>query len=105
MVTARRVRSLPTLPPRALLAGGRGGLPPPLNRDGVTFWFSARVALFQAIGVLGLRVGDAVALPAFACGSEVDPFLHGGLRPRFFGVTDTLDPEPASFRSALEGAR
>jgi dTDP-4-amino-4,6-dideoxygalactose transaminase len=70
----------------------------------VTFWFSARVALFQAIGALGLRSGDRVALPAFCCGSEVDPFLHAGLTPRFFRVTGSLDPEPESFKAALEGS-
>jgi dTDP-4-amino-4,6-dideoxygalactose transaminase len=70
----------------------------------VTFWFSARVAIFQAIAALGLRAGDAVALPAFCCGSEVEPFIHAGLTPRFFRVTDTLDPDAASFKAALDGS-
>ena len=104
MVTTPGVRSLPTLPLRALVGSGKGQLPHPLNRQGVTHWFSARVALFQAIGALGLRSGDAVALPAFCCGSEVEPFIHAGLTPRFFRVTDTLDPEPKSFEAALKGA-
>ena len=103
-MTTRSVRSLPTLPPGALLGIRRGDLPSPLNGSGVTFWFSARVALFQAIGALGLRAGDAVALPAYGCGSEVDPFIHAGLTPRFFRVTDSLDPEPESFQAAVAGA-
>jgi dTDP-4-amino-4,6-dideoxygalactose transaminase len=45
-----------------------------------------------------------VALPAYCCGSEVDPFIHAGLTPRFFRVTDTLDPEPRSFESAVNGS-
>ena len=70
----------------------------------MTFWFSARAALFQAIALLGLRAGDAVALPAFCCGSEVEPFVRAGLVPRFFRVTATLDPDPKSFATALQGA-
>jgi len=104
MLTTPRVRSLPTLPLRALGNTGRLQLPPPLDGVGVTFWFSARVALFQAIAALGLRRGDAVALPAFCCGSEVEPFIHAGLVPRFFRLTNTLNPEPESFKAALSGS-
>jgi len=98
------VRSLPTLPLTALGSTGRRQLPPPLDAPDATFWFSARSALFQGIGALGLKAGDAVALPAFCCGSEVEPFLRGSLIPRFYRLTDTLDPEPASFAAALDGA-
>jgi perosamine synthetase len=104
MIAMPGVRSLPTLPLSALAGTGRPQLPSPLNERGVTFWFSARVALFQAIALLGLRAGDAVALPAFCCGSEVEPFVRAGLTPRFFRVTATLDPEPESFETALRGA-
>lgn len=104
MLTTPGVRSMPTLPLRALVGGGKGQLPHPLNRQGVTHWFSGRVALFQAIGALGLRSGDAVALPAFCCGSELEPFIHAGLKPRFFRLTDNLDPDPMSFEAALKGA-
>ncbi len=76
----------------------------PVAGDNTTFWFSARVALGQAIQGLGLRRGDRVALPAFACGSELEPFLLAGLQPQFFGVTDELDPDPESFDAAVEGA-
>jgi dTDP-4-amino-4,6-dideoxygalactose transaminase len=98
------VRSLPTLPLQDLLGEGARCLPPPLDRGSVSFWFSGRVALYQAIVALGLNRGDAVALPAFSCGSELDPFFHAGLVPRFFRVTDMLDPEPRSFQAASNGA-
>ena len=104
MLTTPGVRSLPTLPLRALGRTGRRRLPSPLDGAGVTFWFSARVAIFQAIAALGLRSGDAVALPAFCCGSELEPFIHAGLIPRFFKVTNTLSPEPESFKAALNGS-
>ena len=91
------VRPLPTLPLTAFGSTGRRQLPPPLDAPDATFWFSARCALFQSIEVLGLKAGDAVALPAFCCGSEVEPFLRGSLTPRFYRLTDTLNPEPASF--------
>lgn len=98
------VRSGPTLPLTALGSGGRRQLPPPFDASGASFWFSARCALFQTIAALGLKAGDAIALPAFCCGSEVEPFLYGRLTPRFYRLTETLDPEPASFAAALDGA-
>src|SRR5688572_2756758 len=104
MMTTPGVRSLPTLPLGFLGRTGEGQLPSPLNGRGVTFWFSGRVAIFQAIAALGLRPGDGVALPAFACGSEVEPFVRAGLIPRFFRMTRALDPEPESFAAALEGS-
>jgi dTDP-4-amino-4,6-dideoxygalactose transaminase len=104
MWTTPGVRSLPTLPLSELGGIGRRHLPSPLHERGVTFWFSARVALFQAIAALGLRPGSAVALPAFCCGSEIEPFVYGGLTPRFFRVTKELDPEPESFSAALQGS-
>ena len=104
MLTTPGVRSLPTLPLTALGGTGRQQLPSPLDGKSVTFWFSGRVAIFQAIAALGLRAGDAVALPAFCCGSEVEPVIHAGLKPRFFRVTEALNPEPESFKAALDGS-
>lgn len=98
------VQTMPSLPVNALLRGTSGALPPPLDRSGVTFWHAARTALWQAIRALGLERGQAVALPAFCCGSELEPFLHAGLEPRFFRATRRLDPEPESFEEAIRGA-
>ena len=104
MLTTPSVRSLPTLPLSALGGTGRPQLPSPLDGHDVTFWFSGRVAIFQAIAALGLRAGDAVALPAFCCGSEVEPFVQAGLTPRFYRLTSALNPEPESFKAALNGS-
>jgi len=101
-----RVRAMPTLLPSRLLAARPGPLPPgPLSSPQTSLWFSGRVALAAAIDALGLAPGDWVALPAFCCGSEVDPFVARGIGVRFFGLTPGLDPEPASFERAVAGAR
>lgn len=104
MSTLARVRTDPTLSPREFLAR-RLGVPPPLDDAKATFWFSGRVALFQAVRALGLRPGDGVALPAYCCGSEVEPMLHAGLTPRFYCLRDDLAPDPGSFATAVREAR
>src|SRR6266508_1797738 len=100
----RIVPSMPTLQLTSLLPFQRRCFPPPLDRPSASYWFSARVALWQAIGALGLKAGDVVAAPAFCCGSELEPFLHAGMKLRFFSVTPELNPDPESFERTLEGA-
>lgn len=38
-----------------------------------------RNAIWQAARILGLNPGDEVLVPAYNCGSEIDPLLHHGL--------------------------
>lgn len=68
----------------ALLAGRRSALT-----------FSTRVAIRAACDALGLKPGDEVLVPAYNCGSEVDPLLHAGLKPIMYPVgSDTVvDPD------------
>jgi len=95
---------MPTLPLSSLLSFRRKGLPSPLDRPSASLWFSARIALWQAIRALGLKAGDAIAAPAFCCGSELEPFIHAGMELQFFGATPELNPDPESLELALEGA-
>lgn len=98
-------RTMPTL---ALADWARpresSGLPAPLDRERVTFWYSCRTALWQAVRALKLEEGSAVALPAFSCGSEIEPFLRAGLVPCFYRSLANLDPDPQSFEEAARGA-
>lgn len=52
--------------------------------------YQARVGLWQLCRHWGLKQDDEVLLPAYNCGSEVDPFLHFGLVAKMYRVgTDT----------------
>ncbi len=104
MTQVRPVSSMPGPSVAALLARGMGPLPRPFDSPNVTFWNSARVALWQAAHALGLRPGQTIAVPAFCCGSELDPFLAAGLKLSFFAIGDDLSPDPVSFAQATEHA-
>jgi perosamine synthetase len=104
MTQVRPVPSMPGPSVATLLAMRVGPLPHPFDSPHVTFWNSARVALWQAAHALGLRSGQTVALPAFCCGSELDPFLAAGLKVAFFGIGEDLSPNPVSFAQATEHA-
>jgi len=93
-----------TLSPTAFLKTAGRPLPPPLDGDRVTFWFSARTALWQAIAALDLPEGGGVAVPAFCCGSELEPFVHAGLQLRPYTLGSDLAPDSTSFEAALDGA-
>lgn len=95
---------MPTVPVTSLLPRRARPLPAPIGDEEVSFWFSARIALWQAAQALGLKAGDSIAVPAFCCGSEVEPFEHLGLKPRFFRVSAGLDPDPESFSQAVREA-
>ena len=101
---SRQVPSMPTLAPHELLAPRQPPLPDPFERPQTSLWYSARVALWQAIDALDLPRDMAVAVPSFCCGSELEPFLAAGMRVAPFELGEDLAPEPASFARALEGA-
>ncbi len=42
--------------------------------------YATRVAIRASCDLLGLRPGDGVLVPAYNCGSEIDPLLQAGLR-------------------------
>lgn len=79
-------------------------LPARLRRRPLVFRVPTRVAVWRAMRALGVRAGDAVAVPAFSCGAELEALLQAGLRLRVFGVGPALDPDPASFGAAVDGA-
>ena len=56
------------------------------------FTFNARAALYLGVRLLGLRPGDAVLVPAYCCGAELDSLLHASLRPVFYPVGSDLEP-------------
>lgn len=58
----------------------------PFGETGPHLYFSGRYALFAALSALGLPEGAEVLLPAYNCGTEIEPHLRAGLRPRFWRV-------------------
>ncbi len=57
--------------------------------------YSTRVAIRAACDLLGLKPGDEVLVPAYNCGSEIDPLLHAGL---------VLQMYPVDARAVVEAA-
>ncbi len=71
-------------------AASRGPEPWPLDGTGVLF-FSARYALFHALRALGLGPGDRIVVPAYCCGTEIDPILAAGVGIEWCDVEASLD--------------
>ena len=56
--------------------------------------FNTRVAIRAACDLLGLLPGDEILVPAYNCGSEVDPLVHAGLSMRLYPVSADLWADP-----------
>ncbi|MFX0124542.1 MAG: DegT/DnrJ/EryC1/StrS family aminotransferase [Candidatus Hodarchaeota archaeon] len=65
----------------------------PLNHKRCYFFFNARYALLAAINALRLKSDDAILLPSYNCGVEIDPILHLGIKPLFYNVTKNFLPD------------
>lgn len=48
-----------------------------------------------------MAAGDAVLAPAYHHGSEIEVLLHLGLECRFYGLTETLEPDEQSLEALL----
>jgi dTDP-4-amino-4,6-dideoxygalactose transaminase len=64
--------------------------PWPLDGAGILF-FSARYALFHALRALGLGPGDHIVVPAYCCGTEIDPILAAGVGIEWCDVEASLE--------------
>lgn len=94
----RRVSAMPALATRSLL-GRRAPLPSPLDREGVIFWYNARAAIWQGVHSLALRPGDRILVPAYSCGSELDPLLKAGMVLDYYRLTPELTADLESIAS------
>ena len=86
----------PTLTPSALFRRDpSGGIPALFHGRRVAYSFNTRVAIRQACDILGLTPGDGILVPAWNCGSEVDPLLDAGLKVTLYPVDrqGEIDPE------------
>jgi dTDP-4-amino-4,6-dideoxygalactose transaminase len=76
-------------------------LPFPLEEQGCRVFARARHGLWQGVQALGLEPGDAVLVPAYHHGSEVEALLRAGLAPRFYAGTARLEPDEEELASML----
>lgn len=60
----------------------------------VHFAFNTRTAIRVACDTLGLKPGDEVLVPAYNCGSEIDPLHHAGLSTPIYPVGLDLIADP-----------
>lgn len=63
-----------------------------LTGDGRNTWLvhRGRVAVWWAAKLIGLKPGDEVLVPAYHCGSEIDPLVRYGLTVRAYDVGERL---------------
>jgi len=66
----------------------------PINAPRAHFFGMARAAIWHGVQVLGLRPGDEILVPAFNCGSEVDPLVQAGLKLVYYGVDEEFNARP-----------
>ncbi|MEL7256875.1 MAG: DegT/DnrJ/EryC1/StrS family aminotransferase, partial [Pseudomonadota bacterium] len=66
------------------------------------FWsFNTRVAIRAACDLLGLQAGDEILVPAYNCGSEVDPQIHAGLSVMLYPVAQDLRADPQQIEALI----
>ena len=79
----------------------RGGVLPLFAGRRSALTYSTRVAIRAACDVLGLTPGDEVLVPAYNCGSEVDPLLQAGLIPVLYPVGADTAVDPAHLAALI----
>ena len=62
----------------------------PLNQEKSFLFFSARYALSAGIKAAGIELDDTVLLPSYNCWTEIEPFLHAGIRTVYYRINSDL---------------
>src|SRR5680860_730413 len=94
---------MPPLPPSAWLASPPDRLPFPLEEPGFLLFKLSRHALWYGLRAVGLEPGDAVLVPAYHHGSEIEALVRNGLECRFYGPGERLEPDPDELETLLDG--
>lgn len=95
----RRLSASPPLPPA--VGRPRGALPFPLDRSACRLYRLARHGLYEGVRALGLGRGDEALVPAYHHGSEVEALIRAGVRPRYYGCTERLEPDAAQLEDLM----
>ncbi|MBA7656252.1 dTDP-4-amino-4,6-dideoxygalactose transaminase [subsurface metagenome] len=73
----------------------------PFDTDRARLTYLGRNAIWQAVRILGLNPGDEVLVPAYNCGSEIDPLLHHGLTIVPYRVSQSAQIDVKDIRSRV----
>jgi dTDP-4-amino-4,6-dideoxygalactose transaminase len=57
-----------------------------LRRETVIRTHLGRTAIWQLCRIWGFKEGDEILIPAYNCGTEVDPFIKAGMKPVMYRV-------------------
>jgi dTDP-4-amino-4,6-dideoxygalactose transaminase len=68
----------------------------------VQLCYGARQALYLGARSLGLRPGDRVLVPAYACGTEIDALLKAGITALCYRIRPDLSPDFEHLEELLE---
>lgn len=69
-----------------------------LDSGTVRLTVNARMAMAQALRLCCVGRGDEVLLPAYHCPTMVHPVIWSGATPRFYRLTDSLEPDANDLR-------
>ena len=78
-----------------------GRLPWPLEEPNCRIFARARRALYEGVRALGLGEGDAVLVPAYHHGSEIEALHCAGVTLRFYDCDGHLAPDAAALDRLL----
>lgn len=84
--------------PRRDPAGGAAAL---FAGREVALTFKTRVAIRAAVDALALAPGDEVLVPAYNCGSEIDPLRQAGLAIRLYPVNLEAEVDPQAVEAMI----
>ncbi|HEY4652172.1 MAG TPA: DegT/DnrJ/EryC1/StrS family aminotransferase [Pontibacter sp.] len=76
-------------------------MPFPLDQENCKIFSRARHAVWNACRALHLGNNDAVLVPAYHHGSEVESLLQAGLQVIYYEVNDALEPDPGALERLL----
>jgi dTDP-4-amino-4,6-dideoxygalactose transaminase len=93
--TSRALNAWPPLPPGVYLRRPSGEHVFPLAEPSCQLFALGRHALWHGVRALGITPGDEVLVPAYHHGSEIEALVRAGAVCRFYGGTDTLEPDEA----------
>lgn len=71
----------------------------PFDIERARLTYMGRNAIWQAVLILGLKPGDEILVPAYNCGSEIDPLLNYGLRIVPYRVSQSTQIDVEDIRS------
>ena len=77
-------------------------LPFPLEEPTCRVVAWARHGVWHGVRALGLQAGDAVLVPAWHHGSEVEALRQAGLDCRFYDSGPSLEPDPAEIDALVD---